>query len=51
MEMNVQEGQTAVLSPACASCAESLECTEVDEKTYWPNESFSKAWNEALSGN
>lgn len=33
------------------SCAENLGCIEVEEKTYWPNESFSSVWIEALSEN
>lgn len=47
--MTGRNGELCLAQPK--SCAENLGCTEVEEKTYWPNESFSSAWTEALSEN
>lgn len=52
VEMDVQDwkdGELCLARPE--SCAENLGCPEVEEKTYWPNESFSSAWIDALSEN
>lgn len=47
--MTGRNGELYLAQPE--SCAENLGCTEVEEKTYWPNESFSSAWIEALLEN
>lgn len=47
VEMDVQDWEDGELCIAWPeSCAENLGCPEVEEKTYWPNESFSSAWIE-----